>query len=170
MLYTFFPYTTQRSFFILNYQSVDKCNSQSFYTRTITLQLHLVAVRKNFFFLYIFMGFCVYVCTSAAPQRPAHGTVSSQVATHLRTDRVCRVLGRSRIWTQDYWFPVRCATIEPPLLLKKLGKILLLTLSVHVLFALTEWGCLGPYMQAIKKALKHLLLKFLLKILQNYKI
>ncbi len=41
----------------------------------------------SFFFLYIFKGFFVYMyCTSAAPQRPAHGTVSSQVATHLRTD------------------------------------------------------------------------------------
>ncbi len=62
------------------------------------------------------MGFCV--CTSAAPQRPAHSTVSSQVATHLRTDRVCCVLGRSWIWTQDCWFAVRCATTEPPLLSK----------------------------------------------------
>jgi hypothetical protein len=60
------------------------------------------------------------ICTSAAPQRPAQGTVSSQVATHLRTDKVCRVLGRSWIRTQDYWFAVRCATIEPPLLLKPL--------------------------------------------------
>ncbi len=54
------------------------------------------------FFLYIFLWFFVYICTSAAPQRPAHGTVSSQVAAHLRTDRVCRVLGRSWIRTQDY--------------------------------------------------------------------
>ncbi len=53
------------------------------------------------FFFYIFYGF-LCICTSAAPQRPAHGTVSSQVATHLRTDRVCRVLGRSWIRTQDY--------------------------------------------------------------------
>ncbi len=45
--------------------------------------------------------------TSAAPQRPAHGTVSSQVATHLRTDRVCRVLGRSWIRTQDKIYEIR---------------------------------------------------------------
>ncbi len=69
-----------------------------------------------FFFLYIFR-FSLCICTSAAPQRPAHGTVSSQVATHLRIDRVCHVLGRSWIRTQDYWFAVRCATIEPPVLL-----------------------------------------------------
>jgi hypothetical protein len=32
-----------------------------------------LSLQENFFFsLYIFMGFCVYVCTSAAPQRPAH--------------------------------------------------------------------------------------------------
>ncbi len=55
-----------------------------------------------FFFLYIFRFF-LCICTSAAPQRPAHGTVSSQVATHLRTDRVCRVLGRSWIRTQENW-------------------------------------------------------------------
>ncbi len=53
------------------------------------------------FFPLYFQGF-LCMCTSAAPQRPAHGTVSSQVATHLRTDRVCRVLGRSWIRTQDY--------------------------------------------------------------------
>jgi hypothetical protein len=46
------------------------------------------------FFLLLFpiyfLGFlCIY--TSAAPQRSAHSTVSSQVATHLRTNRVCRV-------------------------------------------------------------------------------
>ncbi len=46
-----------------------------------------------FFFSYIFWGFLCILCTSAAPQRPAHGTVSSQVATHHRTDRVCHVLG-----------------------------------------------------------------------------
>ncbi len=45
------------------------------------------------FFSYIFGFFLCILCTSAAPQRPAHGTVSSQVATHHRTDRVCRVLG-----------------------------------------------------------------------------
>ncbi len=58
----------------------------------------------NFFFpLYsIFWDFLCILCTSAAPQRPAHGTVSSQMATHLRTDRVCRVLGRSWVRTQDY--------------------------------------------------------------------
>ncbi len=50
----------------------------------------------NFFFPIYFYGF-LCICTSAAPQRPAHGTVSSQVATHLRTDRVFRVLGRSWI-------------------------------------------------------------------------
>jgi hypothetical protein len=71
-----------------------------------------------FFFSYIFLGVLCVLCTSAAPQRPAHGTVPSQVATHLRTDRVCRVLGRSWIRTQDYCFAVRCATTEPPLLLK----------------------------------------------------
>jgi hypothetical protein len=55
-----------------------------------------------FFFLYIVRFFLCILCSSTAPQRPAHGTVSSQVATHLRTDRVCRVLGRSWIRTQDY--------------------------------------------------------------------
>jgi hypothetical protein len=64
-----------------------------------------------------FQGFFCILCTSSAPQRPAHGSVSSQVATHLRTAIVCRVLGRSWIWSQDYWFAARCATIEPPLLL-----------------------------------------------------
>jgi hypothetical protein len=53
-------------------------------------------------FLYIFRDFLCILCTSAAPQRPAQGTVSSLVATHLRTDRVCSVLGRSWIRIQDY--------------------------------------------------------------------
>ncbi len=51
----------------------------------------------NIFFHICFWGFLCILCTSAAPQRPAHGTVSSQVATHLRTDRVGHVLGRSWI-------------------------------------------------------------------------
>ncbi len=63
-----------------------------------------VVFTNPFFFFFFFWFLCI--CTSAAPQRPAHGTVSYQVATHLRTDRVCRVLGRSWIRTQDYWFAV----------------------------------------------------------------
>ncbi len=55
-----------------------------------------------FFFSYIFLGFLCILSTSATPQRPAHGTVPSQVATHLRTDRISCVLGRSWIRTQDY--------------------------------------------------------------------
>ncbi len=39
-----------------------------------------------FFFPLYFYGF-LCICASAAPQRPAHGTVPSQVATHLRTDK-----------------------------------------------------------------------------------
>jgi hypothetical protein len=50
--------------------------------------------------------YTVYLCPPP-PKRPAHGTVPSQVATHLRTDRVCRVLGRSWIRTQDSWFGPR---------------------------------------------------------------
>jgi hypothetical protein len=49
----------------------------------------------RFFFVWI-------LSTSAAHQRPAHGNVSSPVTTHLRTDRVCQVLGRSWIRPQDY--------------------------------------------------------------------
>ncbi len=78
-------------------------------------QVNNMAMLHHIFPIYFYGFSCI--CTSAAPQRPAHSTVSSQVATHLRTDRVCCVLGRSWIWTQDYWFAVRCATIEPPLLL-----------------------------------------------------
>ncbi len=48
--------------------------------------------QQIFFFSYIFFFFFC-ICTSVAPQRPAHGIVSSQVATHLRTDRVCPVWG-----------------------------------------------------------------------------
>ncbi len=81
---------------------------------------------KFFFSPVYFYGF-LFICTSAAPQRPAHGTVSSQVATHLRTDRVCRVLGRSWIWTQDYWFAVRCATN----LQSEWWKLFLLNLQVQ---------------------------------------
>jgi hypothetical protein len=55
------------------------------------------------FFSLIFLVFVLFLLsTSAAPQRPAQGTVSSQVTTHLRTDRVCCVLGRTWIRTQDY--------------------------------------------------------------------
>ncbi len=72
--------------------------------------------------IYFYEFLCI-LCTSAGPQRPAHGTLSSQVATHLRTDRVCRVLGRSWIRTQDCWFAVRCATFEPPLLLMQLMQL-----------------------------------------------
>ncbi len=65
-----------------------------------------------YFFNYIFLGVFVYMYlyhrSEASTLHTAHctlhtyGTVSSQVATHLRTDRVCRVLGRSWIRTQDY--------------------------------------------------------------------
>ncbi len=68
-----------------------------------------------YFFSYIYFFLCI-LSTSAAPQRPANSTVPFQVATHLSIDKVCRVLGRSWIQTQDYRFAVRCATIEPPLL------------------------------------------------------
>ncbi len=88
---------------------------------------HREGVETFFVFPLYFYGF-LCICTSATPQRPAHGTVPYQVATHLRTDRVCRVLGRSWIWTQDYWFAVRCATIEPPLLLER-GNICLFTVA-----------------------------------------
>jgi hypothetical protein len=89
------------------------------------------------FFFPIYFHRFLCICTSAAPQRPAHRTVSSQVATHLRTDRVFRVLGRSWIWTQDYWFAVRCATIEPPLLL--LEPPLLLQCSTLLLSSRHSW-------------------------------
>ncbi len=68
-----------------------------------------------YFFVFLGGG-CILWCTSAAPQRPAHGTVPYQLATHLRTGWARSVLGRSRIQTRDYWFAVKCATIEPPLL------------------------------------------------------
>ncbi len=74
--------------------------------------------REKRFFLYIFVFFLCIVRTSAAPQRPAHGTVPSQVATHLRTDRVCRVLGRGWLRTQDYWLPL---LLLPFLMSKLLG-------------------------------------------------
>ncbi len=45
---------------------------------------------EEFVFLYIFRGF-VFGYTSET----AYGTVLSQVATYLRTDSVCPVLGRS---------------------------------------------------------------------------
>jgi hypothetical protein len=41
--------------------------------------------------IYFLKGFLCLLSTSDAPQWPAHGTVQSQVATHLRIDRVCRV-------------------------------------------------------------------------------
>ncbi len=53
------------------------------------------------------------------PLRGQH-TVLFRVATHLRTDRVGYVLGRSRIRTRNYWFSLRCTTIEPPLLLTEI--------------------------------------------------
>ncbi len=37
--------------------------------------------------------------------------------THLGTDKVCHGLGRSRIRSRDYCIEIRCATIEPRLLL-----------------------------------------------------
>ncbi len=79
------------------------------------------------FFSYIFLGIFVYIEYLCRPSEAStrYRTVSSQVATHLRTDRVCRVLGRSWIWTQDHWFAVRWATIDPPLLLKQLIIVLL---------------------------------------------
>ncbi len=53
------------------------------------------------FFFCIFFGFLCILYTSAAPQRQAYGTLLSQVATCLRTDRVCRILGRCQIRTRD---------------------------------------------------------------------
>jgi hypothetical protein len=70
-------------------------------------------IHEIFFFSYIFLGVLCVLCTSAAPQRPAHGTVPFQVTTHLRTDRVCRVLGRSWIRTQEAGFEPRGAGFEP---------------------------------------------------------
>ncbi len=62
------------------------------------------SIWQHFFPLYIFTGF-VYTEYLCRPFGPLHGTVPSQAAVHLMTDRVCRVLGRSWIRTQDYWFP-----------------------------------------------------------------
>ncbi len=61
----------------------------------------------------IFCGFSCIFNTSATPQRPAHGTLSSQEAIHLGTDSVCRGLGSSWIRSRDYCIVVRCAIFEP---------------------------------------------------------
>jgi hypothetical protein len=63
---------------------------------------HRDEFKTKFFFFPLYFYGLLCICTSAAPQRPAHGTVPSQVATHLRTDRVCRVLGRS--WNSTWKF------------------------------------------------------------------
>jgi hypothetical protein len=61
---------------------------------TCILTEHNVQPRKlnivfMFFVSYIFSGFFLCILsTSAAPQRPANGTVPSQVAIHHRIDRV----------------------------------------------------------------------------------
>jgi hypothetical protein len=72
----------------------------TFYLNTVPVPARVLALvpgHIHFFFPIYFYGFlCIF--TSAAPQRPVHGTVSSQVATHLRTDRVFRVCVLGRSW------------------------------------------------------------------------
>ncbi len=73
-----------------------------------------------FFFPIYFYGF-LCICTTYLC-RPSEASTRYCVIPGgypLRADRVCHVLGRSWIRTQDYWFAVRCATIEPPLLLNE---------------------------------------------------
>lgn len=65
---------------------------------------------KVFEFPCIFFGFLCVLCSSVTPWRPAHSAVPTQVATHLRTDKVCRMPGRSRIRSRDFWFADRCDT------------------------------------------------------------
>ncbi len=49
------------------------------------------------FFLNALLIFLYFFSSSAAPQKPANGTVPFRVASNLGTDRVCCVLERCRI-------------------------------------------------------------------------
>ncbi len=71
---------------------------------------------NTWFYLYIARVFvCFY--TFSAFQRPGYCTRPFHAVTHLGTDKVCHGLGRSRIRSRDYCIEIRCATIEPRLLL-----------------------------------------------------
>jgi hypothetical protein len=58
--------------------------------------IHYLLLTHNLFFPCRFLGFLGILGASDVPQPPAHGNVSSQVATHLGADSICWVLGEDR--------------------------------------------------------------------------
>jgi hypothetical protein len=60
----------------------------------VETRVKLLCCVFDFFPLYFFV--CVYFRTSAAPQRPAHGIVPSQVGTHQGIERFYHGLERNR--------------------------------------------------------------------------
>ncbi len=78
-----------------------------------SLQSYLCLI-STYIFLKIFVYF-VYLCFPS--QRPPHDMLPSQEATHIMTDSVYHVLWGELDSNQKYWFAVRYAIIEPPLLL-----------------------------------------------------
>ncbi len=61
--------------------------------------LHCILDRHAATFSPVYIQCACISYTPAAPKRPAHSTVPSQVATHIMLGRVCPVLGRS--WTTN---------------------------------------------------------------------
>ncbi len=76
----------------------------------------LTTTGKFFFFLYIFRVFCEY-WVPLPPSRAQHTVLChpSWLPTSGLTE-LAMCWGGAGFWTQNYWFAVRCATIEPPLL------------------------------------------------------
>ncbi len=68
-------------------------------------------------FSVYFQGFCVFGVLLPPLRGQYTGTVPSQEAARPRTYKVCHVLGKSRFRNRVSCIAVRCATIEPPLLL-----------------------------------------------------
>ncbi len=83
-----------------------------------TAVFFMAAAEYFLFFFSIFFGFSCILCTSTAPQRPAHGTVPAQVAKwSMDGQSLLHAREGSQIQTRDYWFAARSTTMESPLLL-----------------------------------------------------
>jgi hypothetical protein len=71
-------------------------------------------IGKKFPFRFIFLGFFVYFVYLCRPSEASTCYCAIPGDNPSKDWQSLPCAGRSRIWTQDYWFAVRCTTIEPP--------------------------------------------------------